>query len=47
MAQVIFYKKSKSLCIIPTNFAIDGRAKYNVQDPDSNPYSEYGSGRVN
>ncbi len=46
MAQVFIIKR-QILCIIPINFTlqpIDRRAKYSVDDPD--PYSEYGSGRV-
>ena len=44
----LIYKKSKILCIIPINCAlqpIDGRAKYSVADPD--PEYGSGSGRVN
>ena len=43
-----FFIKRQILCLIPINCAfqtIDSGAKYSVKDPD--PYSEYGSGRVN
>ena len=46
----LFFKMN-ILCIIQINCAfptIDSRAKYGVEDPDADPYSEYGygSGRI-